>query len=441
MVTSGTPSVFDTDSCKPGPESVEAQFTEENICGEGAACVVYQLRVDGLRVAVKRLLPELRLNPTYVAAYRKEYVVGRRLRHDALPVYRSFRCDSDEVYIVMDFVDGVTLEEFLKTEEGEAYFKDGENIRRFFTQLLDAVTYLHRSGVVHCDLKPSNILLRHSDRAVMVIDLDKAYCDTLDLTHGGTPGISDVTEGDGKPTASKDFMAIGRILDLFGENVRNFPKSRFRRFRKECSNKNATSQRLYNCLQSVGHRWLWIALAVAVIISVVAVIAYHSNSSADQQIGDSFESEVPLPPEDTQIIEEPEIPDNSFNQQQKQKQDNYPEKTLRMPTEEESRKNVSQNLLNIDCDIDEEMKGVIQEMEEALVILETNPTDDRKREISSAISRSFITSYNRLLEKCESRYPEIDKEEISQEMTRRMDYSNASRLYQRVKAACRENRN
>ncbi len=138
---------------------VRNSFTDKNICGESTSCIVYHTRWQGLRVAVKRLKAEYRTDPRYVESYRKEYQLGRQLKHDALPVYREMHEDANEVYIVMDFIDGVSLKGFLASDDGPEYFSSLDNLKRFLTQLLGVVAYLHRSGIIHCDIKPANIML------------------------------------------------------------------------------------------------------------------------------------------------------------------------------------------------------------------------------------------------------------------------------------------
>lgn len=246
-----SPSGFSSDfSGLSKEESVEAGFTDNNICGTGASCVVYRLRLNGLRVAIKRLRPEHLTNPSFVAAYRKEFQIGQLLKHDSLPLYRGLREDTDEVYIVMDYIDGISLNDFLDTDSGLKYFSNRENIRRFLSELLNAVGYLHRSGVIHCDLKPANVMLRHSDQGVMLLDLDKSYCDTMDLTHGGTTVISPPMTNGQKPTVQKDFIAIGNILEEIARCVPGFPKRSFSRFIKECRVSDATIESLNKALKS-----------------------------------------------------------------------------------------------------------------------------------------------------------------------------------------------
>lgn len=259
-------------------DSIAYGFTDANICGESAACTVYRMRIDGFRVAVKRLRPEHLTNPVYVAAYRKEYVIGRQLKHDGLPVYREFHDKMGEVYIVMDYVDGTALNEFLGSEAGGEYFRSAENVRHFLDELLSVTTYLHRSGVIHCDLKPANIMLRHSDMGVMLIDLDKAYSDTLDMTHGGTKNNSTPTEPGQKPTAQKDFAAIGLIVDAMAASIAGFPKSACARFRKECGAETTSPERLRKALRPRQYvKAAIVTTAAIVILAIGSVIGYLSS--------------------------------------------------------------------------------------------------------------------------------------------------------------------
>ncbi len=284
------PSGFGSEFPVLSRESVTAQFLPENICGEGAECTVYRVRLDGLLVAAKRLSERQRLNAGFVAAYRKEFEIGRRLRHDALPVYREIRADAVEVYIVMDYIDGDNLDDFAETAEGRDYFRDEENMRKFLTELLNVVGYLHRSGVVHCDLKPANIMLRHSDRAAMLIDLDKAYCDTHDLTHGGTPGISDAVNRPEKPTADKDFAAIGRVVDIITGGDKNGIPRAFRRFRSLCDAPGVSADKLRRSLQrpDLPISTVINAIAALSIVVVIGVVLFADRRGHDADIRPSL---------------------------------------------------------------------------------------------------------------------------------------------------------
>ncbi len=247
-------------------DSILNGFIDENICGESASCIVYRMHWQGWRVAVKRLRAEYRTTPEYVAAYRKEYQLGQQLKHDGLPIYRDFHKGSDEVYIVMDFIDGISLSDFLETDTGQVYFSFAENVKRFLTQLLDVVSYLHRSGMIHCDIKPANIMLRHSDRSVMMLDLDKCYTDSLNRTHGGTAILCNPLAGGETPTTAKDFIAIGNLIDYIAERVPKSTARRFRKFRDACRSKDATDERLSQVLRYRSKSYLWAIGVIAISI-------------------------------------------------------------------------------------------------------------------------------------------------------------------------------
>lgn len=282
MLYAHSPSDFSSAFSDAPADAVESGFTDENICGSGASCVVYRLRSGDIQVAVKRLRAEFRSNPLYISSYRKEFKLGQRLRHDALPIYRELRADAGDVYIVMDYVDGTTLDEFISTEEGRAYFKSEENVRAFFVSLVSAVAYLHRSGVIHCDIKPSNIMLRHSDRGVMLIDLDKCYCDSFDRTHGGTRHSSDPMTDGATPTAQKDYNAIGSLVDVLSERIAGFPCRKFSRLRKLCCSDGSTSDELLKSLKKSGHLKPIITAALITAASIAALfVVKYNHAPAD----------------------------------------------------------------------------------------------------------------------------------------------------------------
>ena len=119
----------------------------------GATCQCYRVKLHGKLHFLKRLKPELRTHPQYVAALQKEFETGYSLDHTNLVRYISKTDDS----ILMDYVDGETLNQF--AEHHPDYFKSRKNADRFLRQLLSVVGYLHSHQIVHLDLKPANILI------------------------------------------------------------------------------------------------------------------------------------------------------------------------------------------------------------------------------------------------------------------------------------------
>ena len=408
MMTGSDPSGYcEVSSEGQEMETVAAGFTDENICGEGATCVVYQMRLNGLRVAVKRLRKEYLTDPRHTAAYRKEFQIGQQLKHDALPVYRQLRDDMDEVYVIMDFIDGITLKEFLETKEGRDYFSSAENMRRFLSELLNVTSYLHRRGVIHCDLKPANIMLRHSDRGVMLLDMDKSYCDILDRTHGGTPRNSAPLSAGEVPTVQKDHNAIGNILDVIARRVPDFPAWKFKRFRNECRNPETSDEKLSQVLQRRSNKGVWITgLMIAVMLGSFAVykLTYRPPlpevAPLDQDMAEEVTDRIEI------VDPEPSTPEPSPG----------------APLVDSKA---------FDIDFDSGMSEFIRQAETSTAVLSTGTaTDDQIRDMISNILESYTSRYGELLSSIKAANPDISGIDIEMAVARASEKSQAARLYQ-----------
>lgn len=391
---------------------VRNSFTDKNICGESTSCIVYHTRWQGLRVAVKRLKAEYRTDPRYVESYRKEYQLGRQLKHDALPVYREMHEDVNEVYIVMDFVDGISLSDFLETEAGKEYLRNAENVKRFLTQLLDVVTYLHRSGVIHCDIKPANIMLRHSDRGVMLLDMDKCYSDSLDRTHGGTAFICDPLDNGDKPTVAKDFSAIGNLIDYIAERVPKFPAKHFRRFRNVCRSNDATDERLSQTLQSRSKSYLWAIGLIA--LCIVCAAFYLIQSSVDSKLEQTSQQTLPAEDSDTvRIIKR--VPSE--------------QSAIQAPIQSKSR-------FKVVADFDNRMSAFIQKATAAMATLRKgNATDKEIRDMVFQMAESYTTKYQFILAAYKSKNPDMSGIDVELAVARASERSKATALLQQFTQA------
>ena len=76
----------------------------------GTTCECYRVKLYGKLHFLKRLKPELRTNPQYVAALQKEFELGYQLEHPHIVRYVSKTADG----ILMDYVDGETLDKFIE---------------------------------------------------------------------------------------------------------------------------------------------------------------------------------------------------------------------------------------------------------------------------------------------------------------------------------------
>jgi serine/threonine-protein kinase len=76
--------------------------------------------------------------------------------------------NEDGVFLIMEYVDGITLDDFINTKQGliveaKAY--------ELFSQILDAFAYAHKQGVIHRDIKPANIILTNDNEGNFVVKI------------------------------------------------------------------------------------------------------------------------------------------------------------------------------------------------------------------------------------------------------------------------------
>lgn len=206
----------------------------------GSACDAYVTRYQRRKVFVKRLRVEFRTSPRHLAALDKEYDLGVSLKHRSLPEYREIHGD----YIVMDYIDGVTLEEMINVRD--PWLLNVKNVRNMLNELIDVIDYLHQHHVVHCDIKTDNIMLTHGNRTLVLLDLDKAFSSWLDDTSGDANlyGVSATGSMD------IDFHGVGKIVERMSNKLLGFPSRKFKGFLTECFRNGVTPDELRNKLSS-----------------------------------------------------------------------------------------------------------------------------------------------------------------------------------------------
>jgi branched-chain amino acid transport system substrate-binding protein len=181
------------------------------LLGQGGFGEVYQawdMRLEGC-CAVKRNLqpaPEVRRQ------FEQEARMLFKLRHPNLPrVQDYFTGLEDEQYLVMDFVEGEDLSDFLKRTGTPPV----EQALAWLEQVCDALTYLHsrQPPVVHRDIKPANIIITPEGQA-MLVDFGIAKSDpqlrTLSGARAWTPGFAPPEQyGQGRTDAQSDVYSLG----------------------------------------------------------------------------------------------------------------------------------------------------------------------------------------------------------------------------------------
>ena len=157
----------------PSPEAIAALFPNLEILeclGRGGMGVVYKARQKQLNrlVALKILAPEREKDPAFAGRFEKEAQALARLNHPNIVTIHDFGQSGGMYYLLMEYVDGVTLRQLLASERVSA-----REALAIVPQICDALQYAHDQGIVHRDIKPENIILDRRGR-VKVADFGLA---------------------------------------------------------------------------------------------------------------------------------------------------------------------------------------------------------------------------------------------------------------------------
>lgn len=143
-----------------GTVTLGGRYVLQEVVGTGGMSVVY--RATDLRrhcdVAVKVLRKELMGDPAFVKRFEHEARAVSRLDHPNIISMMDVGQDGDVRYIVMEYVPGYTLKQFI-AQRGRVAPQEAINIT---LEILAAVNHAHKHHIIHRDLKPQNILLADS---------------------------------------------------------------------------------------------------------------------------------------------------------------------------------------------------------------------------------------------------------------------------------------
>lgn len=193
-----------------------------------------------------RLLVRKSLKPQYLSdkrlreTLRKEYEVGCLVGTDSEFIVSFYQLvdTADECYLTMDYVEGSTLADMVKSHP--EYLSQKGNVVRLLIQLLSGLRTMHKNQVVHLDLKPTNIMITRASHDVRIIDLGLCYSDAYQSSMGMTDSFSapEQQNGSGDVDARADIYSLGLILEWLsaelGERCRWCKSRAFKKLLSRC---------------------------------------------------------------------------------------------------------------------------------------------------------------------------------------------------------------
>ncbi|NIM95683.1 MAG: protein kinase [Anaerolineales bacterium] len=191
------------------------QFRVEDFIASGGMGVVY--RVWDLKrnvpLAMKVLHADLAEEPAIFKRFRREARALRKLAHPNIVPFYGLHQTLDFAFLLERYIDGPTLKQILRRREGKPL--DLDEVLVYLKALSSALGYAHAHGVVHCDVKPGNVMVDQGG-SVYLTDFGvarHAESTTTTLGFAGTATYTAPEQCRGEAvTAQTDVYALGIIL-------------------------------------------------------------------------------------------------------------------------------------------------------------------------------------------------------------------------------------
>jgi serine/threonine protein kinase len=202
---------------------LDGRYEVQEIIGVGGMSVVYKAydNVDDRIVAIKVLKDEYSNDAEFVRRFKNESKAIAVLSHPNIVKVYDVSFGEKVQYIVMEYVDGITLKEYIQKQHIIAW-----NDAVFFTtQILRALQHAHDKGIVHRDIKPQNIILLPSGN-IKVTDFGIARfsrTETRTLTENAIGSVHYISpeQAKGEFTDERaDIYSVGVVLyEMLSGNV------------------------------------------------------------------------------------------------------------------------------------------------------------------------------------------------------------------------------
>ena len=285
-------------------EGVNREFTDLETIATRGHNVLTRAKRHGRWQALKSLTTEAAGKEVYRQMLRKEMEILMQLQHPSVEqVMGMENVPGLGECIVMEWVDGVTLDKWLDQHQSL------DQRRRVLGQLLDAMAYVHSCGIVHRDLKPSNIMVTTNGNNVKVIDFGLADTDAhavLKQPAGTLRYMAPEQASSNRPDVRNDIYSLGMVMRTM--NLGRGYRRAIARCLAPIDARFESVEQLQEWLGSYARRRRYVVWGVAAVAAVglIALVmtqqaALHQLSQRNDVMVDSLQTRIT---ENTRLAEE-----------------------------------------------------------------------------------------------------------------------------------------
>ena len=195
---------------------INKRYQIEDTLGKGGMAVVYKandLTLDR-NVAIKVLRQKYSTDPAFREHFQQEAKAAANLSHSNIVTVYDFGFDSERLFIIMEYVPGTDIKQ-LKESIGRFALPETLSLME---QACAGVGYAHRAGLVHCDIKPQNLLIT-PDQQLKIVDFGIARAlatinpgEKADIVWGSPSYFSPEQAAGLAPSPASDVYSLGVIM-------------------------------------------------------------------------------------------------------------------------------------------------------------------------------------------------------------------------------------
>ncbi|MGD8554113.1 MAG: protein kinase [Anaerolineales bacterium] len=196
-------------------QTLLGRYHVQDVIGFGGMAQVFKVwdKKRAAHLAMKLLREDLAQDRLFIRRFQREAETLRKLQHPNIVRFYGLEQDGLLAFMLMDYVEGSTLRSEIFELDGKPM--NAERILEIMRPLCSALHFAHSQGMVHCDLKPGNVMI-HKNGTVLVTDFGIARMTdaaTATMVGMGTPAYMapEMVRGD-DPSPATDIYALGVCL-------------------------------------------------------------------------------------------------------------------------------------------------------------------------------------------------------------------------------------